>query len=271
VKLASTGAAFVVFLLFALMLVDVVVRGAAELSPGYFTGAVSDGGRSGGIGPVIVSTALVTLMATIFALPLAIAGALLCTELLVHKKRSRKLVRRSFEILVSAPSVAVGLIGWSLFGQVFGLGFSLASGAATLAFMLAPLMALAFLNGLEAVPQSLRSQSLALGLTRWDTLVHLVLPAARPALVAGVMLAVGRALAETAVLVLTSGIATRMPRDVFDPGATLAVHVYNLAHNVTGGESRAYAAAFALIVVNIVVQLLLTRWKPRTAANEATT
>jgi len=270
VKFAVFSSAAFVFVLFALMLLDILVRGGAELTPQYFTGAVSDGGRSGGIGPVVVSTLLVVLMATAFALPLAVAGALLCTELLVHRPASRQLVRRSFEILVSAPSVAVGLIGWSLFGQVFGFGFSLFSGAATLAFMLAPLMALAFLNGLEAVPQALRSQSLALGLTRWDTLVHLVLPAARPALVAGVMLAVGRALAETAVLVLTSGVTTRMPEDIFDPGATLAVHVYNLAHNVPGGESRAYAAAFALVVVNIGVQLLLTRWKPRLANQEAT-
>ena len=269
-KLASATAAFVVFLLFALMLVDVVLRGASELSPQYFTSAVTDGGRAGGIGPVILSTMLVVTMATVFALPLALAGALLCSELLVHRPAARKLVRRSFEILVSAPSVAVGLIGWSLFGQVFGLGFSLVSGAATLAFMLAPLMALAFLNGLEAVPLALRSQSLALGVTRWDTLVNLVLPAARPALIAGVMLAVGRALAETAVLVLTSGVTTRMPEDVFDPGATLAVHVYHLAHNVPGGEPRAYAAALALLVVNVAVQLLLTRWKVRGTLREAT-
>lgn len=262
-RIVTFGSAFLVFALFALMLADIVVRGAAELSPAYLTGAVSDAGRGGGIGPVIVSTALVVLMATVFALPPAIAGALLCSELLTHRPAARKLVRRSFEILVSAPSVAVGLIGWSLFGQVFGLGFSLFAGAATLAFMLAPLMALAFLNGIEAVPQALRSQSLALGLTRWDTLVHLVLPAARPALVAGIMLAVGRALAETAVLVLTSGVTTRMPHDVFDPGATLAVHVYNLAHNIPGGEPRAYAAALALVAVNVAVQLFLTRWKVR--------
>ena len=265
-RVVAFGSAFVVFTLFALMLADIVVRGASELAPHYFTAAVSDGGRAGGIGPVILSTVLVVLMATVFALPPAIAGALLCSELLVHRPGLRKLVRRSFEILVSAPSVAIGLIGWSLFGQVFGLGFSLFSGAATLAFMLAPLMALAFLNGIESVPLALRSQSLALGLTRWDTLVHLVLPAARPALVAGVMLAVGRALAETAVLVLTSGVTTRMPADVFDPGATLAVHVYNLAHNVPGGESRAYAAALALVAVNIAVQLFLTRWKVREVA-----
>ncbi|NOT30803.1 MAG: ABC transporter permease subunit [Planctomycetes bacterium] len=258
-RAASFGAAFVVLAFFALLVADVVMRGAAELSPTYLFSAAEEGGRAGGIGPVLVSTLLVVLLATLFALPVAAGGALLCSELLVHRQAWKSLVRRSFEILVSAPSVAIGLIGWSLFGQLFGLGFSILSGAATLAFMLAPLMALAFLAGLEAVPQALRAQSLALGVSRWRTLLNLVIPAARPALVAGVMLAVGRAMAETAVLVLTSGISTRMPQDVFDPGATLAVHVYHLAHNLPGGEPRAYAAALALLLVSALVQLGLAR------------
>lgn len=261
-KLSSVVAAFVVFGFFALLLVDVIARGAAELSPAYFLGAASDGGRAGGIGPVLVSTALVVILATLFALPLAAGGAILCSEILPHRPKTARALRRSFEILVSAPSVAVGLIGWSFFGRTLGLGFSLLSGAATLSLMLAPLMALAFLNGLEAVPQSLRAQSHALGVTRWRTLVSLVIPAARPALVAGLMLAVGRALAETAVLVLTSGISARMPQDVFDPGATLAVHVYHLAHNVPGGEPRAYAAALALLLISAMVQLFLSRLRP---------
>jgi phosphate transport system permease protein len=256
---ASFVAAFLVFGFFALLVVDVLTRGVAELSPAYLFAPVSDGGRAGGIGPVLVSTALVVVLATLFALPLAAGGAILCAEMLRHRPRTARAARRSFEILVSAPSVAIGLIGWSFFGQTLGLGFSLFSGAATLSFMLAPLMALAFLDGLEAVPQALRAQSHALGVTRWRTLVSLVVPAARPTLVAGVMLAVGRAMAETAVLVLTSGISTRMPEDVFDPGATLAVHVYHLAHNVPGGEPRAYAAALGLLLIGALVQFSLAR------------
>jgi phosphate transport system permease protein len=265
-RLASALAAALVLAFFALLVLDVVVRGAPEITPGYLFTAAREGGRAGGIGPVLVSTALVVALATLFALPLAVGGALLCSELLARRPGWRALVRRSFEILVSAPSVAIGLIGWSLFGQLLGLGFSLLSGALTLACMLAPLMALAFLNGLEAVPRGLRAQSLALGVTRWRTLVSLVLPAARPALVAGVMLAVGRAMAETAVLVLTSGISTSLPGDVLDPGATLAVHVYHLAHNVPGGEPRAYAAALALLAISALVQLGLARLRVREEA-----
>lgn len=260
-RLASLLASAVVFGLFALLVVDVLLRGGAELSLDYFHAEVRDGGRAGGIGPVLVSTVLVVALATALALPLAVGGAILCSEMLVRRPGTARLVRRSFEVLASAPSVALGLIGWSVFGSMLGLGFALVSGAATLSLMLAPLMALSFLDGLEGVPQALRAQSHALGVTRWRTLFGLVLPAARPALVAGLMLAVGRALAETAVLVLTSGISTRMPQDVFDPGATLAVHVYHLAHNVPGGEARAYAAALALLTISVLVQLALARFR----------
>jgi phosphate transport system permease protein len=262
VKLASFCAAIVYFAFFLLLVGDVALRGAAELSPAYFVSAASESGRSGGIGPILVSTVLVVTLSVVFALPLAAGGAILCSEILRRRPTLARLVRRSFEVLVSAPSVAVGLVGWSFFGRTLNLGFSILAGAATLAWMLAPLMALAFLNGLDSVPRDLRSQAQALGVPRWRTLISLVIPAARPALVAGVMLAVGRAFAETAVLVLTSGVSMRFPGDVFDPGATLAVHVYHLAHNVPGGESRAYAAALALLAISVAVQFGLTRRAP---------
>jgi phosphate transport system permease protein len=258
-RIASFASAFVLFAFCALLALDVVLQGAPELTPEYLFARAGESGKTGGIGPVLLSTTAVVALSTLFALPLAGGGAILCGELLARRPTAARLVRRSFEVLVSAPSVAVGLIGWSLFGQALGLGFSLLSGALTLAVMLAPLMALAFLNGLEAVPQELRAQSLALGVSRWRTLVSLVVPAARPALLAGIMLAVGRAMAETAVLVLTSGVSVRWPEDVFDPGATLAVHVYQLARNVPGGEPRAYAAALALFALSVAVQFGLLR------------
>lgn len=250
----------------AFLVVDVVVRGVPELSPGYFLERASEGGKAGGIGPVLLSTGLVTGLGVLLALPLAIGGAVLCSELLLHRPRWAGLVRRSMEVVVSAPSVAVGLIGWTLFSTALGLGFSLLAGGLTLALMLAPLMGVAFLAGIEAVPRGLRSQSLALGVSRWTTFWTLVVPAARPALAAGLMLAVGRATAETAALILTSGISTRLPQDVFDPGATLAVHVYHLARNVPGGEPRAYAAALALILVNVLFHHALSRLRPREVA-----
>lgn len=265
-RLVSLLMAGLVLAFFGFLVFDVIVEGVPELSLGYLFERTQDNGRAGGIGPVMASTLLVTLLGVLLSLPLAVGGAVACSELLLHHPGWSRFARRSMEVVVSAPSVAVGLIGWTLFSTTFGLGFSLFSGALTLALMLAPLMGVAFLAGIEAVPHGLRRQSMALGVSRWTTFWSLVVPAARPALLAGLMLAVGRATAETAALILTSGISTRMPHDLFDPGATLAVHVYHLARNVPGGEPRAYAAALALIVVNVVVHLALSRLRPQEVA-----
>jgi len=265
VKLASRLASALVLAFVVLLALDLVVRGAPAWHAGYLFEATRESGTAGGIGSVIVSTALVVVLATGIALPFALGAAILSAEMLQRRPRAARAILRSFEILASAPSVAIGLVGWSIFGRLFGLGFSILGGSVTLALMLVPILAVAFHAGLEAVPRSLRAQSQALGVSRWKTLVLQVLPAARPALFAGVVLAVGRATAETAVLILTSGISTRMPGDVFDPGATLAVHVYHLARNVPGGEARAYAAATALFAINVAVHLGLARLRKEPA------
>jgi phosphate transport system permease protein len=261
VRLAGQLASGLLIAFVALLALDLFVRGAPEWSAGYLFEPVREGGTAGGIGPVLLSTFFVVLLAMVIALPLGLGAAILSAEILVRQPRKARAILRSFEALASAPSVAIGLVGWTLFGRLFGLGFSILSGGLTLAIMLVPILAVAFHAGLEAVPRALRAQSQALGVSRWNTLVHLVLPAARPALFAGVVLGLGRATAETAVLMLTSGISTRMPHDAFDPGATLAVHVYHLARNVPGGEARAYAAACALFLVNVAVHLSLARMR----------
>jgi len=239
--------------------VDLVVQGASGLQLDYFTAPVLDSGRAGGIGPVTVSTLAIVSLAILFATPVSLGGAILGVELLVRHPNLSGLVRRAFNVLVSVPSIAVGLVGWSLFCQGLGLGFSILSGSLTLALMLIPIMTAAFIGGLDAVSTSLRRESLALGVSRWHTLWLLVIPSARPALVAGLMLAIGRATAETAALILTSGISVRFPEGVLDPGATLAVHMYYLARNVPGGEPRAYTAALALLLINVVIYFSLSR------------
>ena len=204
------------------------------------------------------------LLSVLMALPFALGGAIMCSELLGRRPGLGRAFRRSYDVMAAVPSVALGLVGWMLFSEGLGLGFSLLSGCLTLVLMLVPIMTVAFLVGLDSVPGSLREACLTLGVTRWQALWLQILPAARPALLAGLALAVGRATAETAALVLTSGISTRMPESVLDPGASLAVHVYHLARDVPGGEARAYTAALALMAINVALHLGLTRLR-RTA------
>ncbi len=265
-KAASTISAILVFLTLLLIGADIVVEGAAGLSIGTLTDAVRDGGRAGGLGPIILSTVIVLAGSILFALPLALGGAVLKTELLRHHSRLARGVMGAFEVMVSVPSVAIGLVGWSLFSQWLGLGFSLLSGCLTMTLIIVPIMTVAFIGGFEMVPAGLRMNSLALGVTRWQTFWRQVVPSARPALAAGVTLAIGRVTAETAALMLTSGISTRTPESLGDPGATLAVHVYHMARHVPGGESMAYTTSLALLLICIAVHVALARLKKESAA-----
>ncbi len=110
--------------------------------------------------------------------------------------------------------------------------------------------------GLRAVPQSYRLSAAALGLSRTATLFHLLLPAAAPTLVAGLLLGIGRAVAETAALLFTSGYVDRMPGSLLDSGRALALHIFDLSMNVPGGDTPAYASALVLVVLLLSINIM---------------
>ena len=165
------------------------------------------------------------------------------------------------------PSIIFGLFGNACFSLFLGLGFSILSGGLTLACMVLPLLIRSIEGALRAVPDDYRSAAAALGISHAATLRRILLPVATPGIVVGLVLAVGRALAETAALLFTSGYVDRMPASVFDSGRALSVHVYDLAINVPGGERHAYATALVLalllLAINGLTFVLADRWRLR--------
>jgi phosphate transport system permease protein len=146
------------------------------------------------------------------------------------------------------------------------MGFSILSGGLTLACMILPIFVRAADEGLRSVPEEQRLGSAALGLTSVATLWHVLIPAALPSLLVGLVLSVGRALAETAALLFTSGYVDRMPTSLWDSGRALSVHIYDLSMNVPGGEARAHGSALLLILMLVTINLLATwlagYWQP---------
>jgi phosphate transport system permease protein len=138
--------------------------------------------------------------------------------------------------------------------------------------MLLPILISTAETGLRAVPDAYRLSAAALGISRTAALVHLLLPVAAPALVAGLLLGIGRALAETAALLFTSGYVDRMPGSLLDSGRTLAMHIYDLSMNVPGGDASASASALVLIIalllINIIAIRLIAGWQGRTIIPE---
>jgi phosphate transport system permease protein len=256
-------AAGVVAALFIWLLADLLRHGAGRLSWEFLTEAPRRSGRAGGIWPILVSTLAVLAIAIAVALPLGLGTAILMVEFMKTGSRSAKYMSLSLDILAGVPSIVFGLFGNALFCKTLGLGFSLLSGGLTLACMVLPILVRTTELGLRMVPPDWRRGAAALGISRGTALVQVILPAAMPAVVAGLMLGIGRVAAETAALIFTSGYVDRMPGSLFDSGRVLAVHIFDLTMNVSGGEAHAYASALVLVAALIVINATALRLSDR--------
>ncbi len=250
----GAAATFLLVGLVVWMGIDLIWHGLAGFYAGYLFEAPHDLGRQGGIGPMLVSTAIVvscaTLLASLFSLPAAISYTELPASSWVHR-----LLHAVFDIGVGIPRIVWGLFGGVLFGGVLGFGFSLITGIFTLACLLAPILTTGFIAGLEAVDPSLREECDALGIPRWVALWTQIIPAARPALIASLALAVGRGCGDAAALLFTVGVTSEFPSSLWDPAATLAVHVFHLLVTVPGGQNAAYTAAAVLFGITFLIQV----------------
>ncbi|MDX2018989.1 MAG: ABC transporter permease subunit [Deltaproteobacteria bacterium] len=229
----------------------------ARFSLGFFTQAPTGAGRTGGIAPMLFSTLVVVALALALAAPVGLGAALFLHDRLESARGAgRVLVRTGVDVLGAVPSIVFGMFGNALFVRTLGFGFSLLSGSLTLAIMIVPLLIRVVVSGLETTPEAHLQAGAALGLGRATMVRAVLLPAALPALVAGLVLGTARALAETAALLFTSGYADRMPASVWDSGRTLSVHIYDLTMNVPGGNASAQATAAALVLGVFIVELL---------------
>ena len=213
-------------------------------------------GRSGGIGPIIVSTALVLLICMSLAVPLGLGTALFLVEQVRPEGRLNLTLQWALDGLGAVPSVVFGLFGYRLFVVELGWGYSLLAGGCTLACMVLPPFIRGCEQALRDCPQSYRQAAAGLAISRVGYLRRILLPFAAPGIAAALVLSAGRALAETAVLLFTAGYVMRWPESLFDSGRTLAVHIYDLAMNVSGGSPVSAATALVLLGFALVIQLL---------------
>lgn len=250
---------------FGWILADLAWSGIGHLNLAFLTAAPEDAGRAGGVGPILVSTLLILGVCMGVAVPLGLGTSLLLAEFTPRGGRFGAAVRWSLGVLAGVPSIVFGLFGNALFAVVLGFGFSILSGGLTLACMVLPILIRTTEAGLREVPDEFRHGAAALGMSPMATALRIVLPAAAPALVVGLVLGIGRAVAETAALIFTSGYVARMPESVWDSGRALSVHIYDLAMNVSGGDANAYASALLLVALllslNSAVALLERRWR----------
>jgi len=252
---------------FVWLLSSVAWQGVGKISWEFLTEGPRNAGRSGGIAPMIVSTLMILLVCISVSMPIGLGSAILLSEFSPQGSLFGRLVRRSLDVLAGVPSIVFGLFGNAFFCVYLNMGFSILSGGLTLACMVLPILIRSTEEGFRSVPLHYRTSAAALGMSRTSTLCHLLLPAAVPGLMVGLILGIGRAMAETAVLIFTSGYVDRMPSSLMDSGRSLSIHIFDLSMNVSGGDHAACGTALVLIAllltVNATAMWLSERWLRR--------
>jgi phosphate transport system permease protein len=251
----------------------VVVQGAQVIDIEFLTTRPAGGvSGEGGMSTTIVTTLYLVVLCIVIATPLGVFAAIFLVEYAGEVQRESRLMafliavaRTGVEILAGVPSIIFGLFGFALFVVTLKMGFSLISAGLSGACLILPVIIRTSEEALLAVPRSYREGSLALGATKWQTTVGVVLPAATPGIVTGVVLSVGRIVAETAIFWVTLGGSYRLPTSLSSAGRSMALHVYMLASETRAFE-KAMGTAAILIVTIVALNLFINITSRRLAA-----
>ena len=250
----------------------VVVSGIGKaLDPHFLTAKPEQFKEGGGIGPELFNSFYLLVLTLLISLPISLGGAIFLTQY-APSGPVTSVAKTAIETLSSLPSIVVGLFGMLTFVLGMGWGFSILSGALTLTMFNIPILVRTTQQALEAVPRDQRDAALALGLTRWEATVHILVPRAMPAIVTGVILSAGRVFGEAAALIYTAGQSapalswaapiTSManPLNVMRPAETLAVHICKInSEGVVPDLAAVSAGTAAVLMICILVFNVLAR------------
>jgi phosphate transport system permease protein len=249
------GAGILTVLILLSIVGYVLVKGLPDLDWGLLVTAPQGGvSGEGGISTAIVSTLYLLILTVVILIPPGIGAAIYLAEYATNNWFT-KIIRYGVDTLAGVPSIVFGLFGFAVFVTALHLRFSILSGALTLVCLLLPTLIRTAEEAIKAVPPGYREASLALGTTRWQTIRHVILPAAMPGIMTGIILCIGRAIGETACLYVTMGGSSAMPTSFLSGGRTLALHLFYLATETTA-FAKAMATGIVLIVIIIAVNSL---------------
>lgn len=247
------AAAYITTLVLVAIIAYVVINGLPHISLDFIFGWPQGVNAEGGIWPTIVSTVYVTALAMLICTPIAVLAAVYLAE---YAKQGKvvELIRYAADALASVPSIVMGLFGYALFVEAMGLGLSMVSAALALALLMLPIVMRTTEEAIRAVPRYIRWGAYGLGATKWQVVSKIVLPSAFGRIATGIVLAIGRAIGETAVVLYTMGQAINLPISPLDSGRPMTVHLYLLANDGIN-MNAAYGTALLLMVIILAFNL----------------
>lgn len=250
--LAAIGILLIALLM---LLVDVFGRGLPWLDWDFLTGVPSRRPAAAGILPALIGSLEIGLIVGVLAFPIGVAAAIYLQEY-ARDGFLNRLLRTNISNLAGVPSIIYGIFGLALFVRALGLGYTLLAGALTLVLLILPVVILAGMEALRAVPDSQREGAYALGATRWQMVSGTVLPAAAPGIMTGIILAMARAIGETAPLILVGAVTfvTFLPNPVEGGYTVLPIQVFQWA---TRPQADFQGIAASTIIVVLILMLVL--------------
>jgi phosphate transport system permease protein len=252
-----------------IIILEIIINGAGAISWEFLTQVPSQAGKAGGIFPAIVGTFYLMLGTIVFALPLGVMAGIYLTEYAKDNWFTR-LINLAIVNLAGVPSIVYGLFGLGIFVLLFHFGMSLLSASLTLACQALAMTVTTSREAILAVPREYREGSLAVGVTKWQTVRHIVLPQALPGIITGTVLAMSRAAGETAPILVVGAafLLPGLPQSPFDQFMALPYHLYTVAAHVPGmPKGTVWGVALVLLVVvlsfNVIATLIRLRARRR--------
>lgn len=235
------------------LLWDILSRGLPWLDAQFLTGAPSRRAERAGILPALAGSIEIALLVALITFPIGVAAAIYLEEY-ANDNRLNRLLRTNISNLAGVPSIVYGIFGLALFVRGLGLGFSLLAGALTLSLLILPVVIIASMEALRAVPGAQREAAFALGASRWQVVRGSVLPAAAPGILTGIILAMARAIGETAPLILVGAVTfvTFLPNPVEAGYTVLPIQIFQWA-----GDPRADFQSLAAAAITVLLVLML--------------
>ena len=277
------GMSGIIVLILASLLLFILWRGLPQISWEFLTAPAKSFQVGGGVGIQLFNSFYLLLLTMLISTPLALGAAIYLSE---YAKQNwvTDFVRSAIEVLSSLPSVVVGLFGFLIFVIQMDFGFSILSGALALTIFNLPLLTRTIEDSLQAIPATQREAGLALGLSRWETVTSVILPAALPGIITGMILAAGRIFGEAAALIYTAGQSApaldftnwnprsiTSPLNIFRPAETLAVHIWKInSEGVMPDGVAVSAGASAVLIIAVMLFNLGARFLGRKLQKKAT-
>lgn len=253
IRLLVTVAAFLTLGALVSIVVYILAKGIPNLTPELFAWKYTS--ENGSVMPALINTLITVVVTLLIAVPVGICSAIYMTEYAKRGNKLVKVVRVMAETLAGIPSIVFGLFGCLFFVIACDFNYSLLAGSLTLAIMVLPTIMTTTEEALLAIPDSYREGSFGLGAGKLRTVFRIILPSAIPGILAGVILAIGRIIGETAAVIYTAGTVTKVPDSLMGSGRTLAVHMYVLFNEGLAME-KAYGTAVVLLILVLIVNFM---------------